>query len=186
MQQGHFRAVTHLNQFEGRSSFVTWLSRVMINEAYGYVRRKRRVFQHQEPMAETREGPQKQFASVARNPEQLAIQQELREILMAAMDTLPEPYRAVFAVRELAEASTAEAAARLGVTEQCVKTRLLRARRLLQKQILRIAPAYASPTIAAGTIHRSNVDAKLGESGLKHDVTRGANSPYSAIRALRA
>ena len=35
MQEAHFRALTHLTQFEGRSSFVTWLSRVMINEAYG-------------------------------------------------------------------------------------------------------------------------------------------------------
>jgi RNA polymerase sigma-70 factor (ECF subfamily) len=61
------------------------------------------------------------------------------------MDSLPESYRLVFSVRELEEASTAAAAAHLGVTKQCVKSRMLRARRLLQKQINRLAPAYAKP-----------------------------------------
>lgn len=185
MREAHFRALSHLNQFEGRSSFLTWLSRVMINEAYGHLRR-RRVFQPLEPLAETGVGRQKEFASVARNPEQQAIQKELREILIAAMDSLPEPYRVVITVRELAEKSTADTAAHLGVTEQCVKSRMLRARRLLQKQISRSAPAYARHAIAARSIRRTGVDAKLGESGLKHDVTSGANSPYLAIRALRA
>lgn len=188
MQEAHFRALSHLNQFEGRSSFLTWLSRVIINEAYAHLRR-RRVFQPLESLPESRVERQKEFAAVARNPEQQAIQQEMREILIAAMDTLPERYRAVFTVRELAEASTADTAAALGVTEQCVKSRMLRARRLLQKQISHIAPAYATKIPQSPrqrSIRRSGVDAKLGESGLKHDVTSGANSPYLAIRALRA
>ena len=87
MQEAHFRAMTHLNQFEGRSSFFTWLSRVMINEAYAHLRR-RRVFQSLELKPETREKRQKEFTSAARNPEQHAIQRELREILVAAVDSL--------------------------------------------------------------------------------------------------
>jgi RNA polymerase sigma-70 factor (ECF subfamily) len=188
MQEAHFRALTHLNQFEGRSSFLTWLSRVMLNEAYGHLR-GRRVFQPLKPIPETPVGRQKEITSVARNPEQQAIQQELREILIAAMDSLPEPNRVVFTVRELAETSTADTAAHLGVTEQCVKSRMLRARRLLQKHISQIAPSYATMVPQSprqSSIRRSGVDAKLGESGLKHDVTSGANSPYVAIRALRA
>jgi len=147
MQEAHFRALTHLNQFEGRSSFLTWLSRVMLNEAYGHLRR-RRVFQPLESLPETRVGRQKEFTSVARNPEQQAIQLELREILIAAMDSLPEPYRVVFTVRELAETSAADTAAYLGVTERSVKSRMLRARKLLQKQISRKAPAYTRPNNA--------------------------------------
>jgi len=144
MQAAHVRALTHLNQFEGRSSFITWLSRVMINEAYGHLRR-RRGFQSLDTTSGTREGQRKEFASTAPNPEQQAIQQELRGILRAAMDSLPESYRLVFSVRELEEASTAAAAAHLGVTKQCVKSRMLRARRLLQKRINRLAPAYTKP-----------------------------------------
>lgn len=138
MQEAHARALTYLDQFEGRSSFLTWLSRVMINEAYTYLRR-RRVFQPMDAIPDIRDKPPIEFASRARNPEQHAIQLELRGILEAAVDSLPELYRIVFTVREIGEASTSEAAARLGITEQCVKSRLLRARRLLQKKVSRVA-----------------------------------------------
>jgi RNA polymerase sigma-70 factor (ECF subfamily) len=142
MQEAHARALTHLYQFEGRSSFITWLSKVMINEAYVYLRR-RRVFQPLDPLAENGDKCPIQWASGARNPEQNAIQEELRIILESAVDSLPERYRVVFTVREIGEASTAEAAAHLGITEQCVKSRMLRARRMLQKRISRVAPAWS-------------------------------------------
>ena len=41
LQQAHLRALQHLGQFEGRSSFLTWLSRVTINEAYMHLRSRR-------------------------------------------------------------------------------------------------------------------------------------------------
>jgi RNA polymerase sigma factor (sigma-70 family) len=116
----------------------------MINEAYAYLRW--RVFQSLD--GDTANGTKRpvQFECGARNPEQNVIQQELRQILEAAVDSLPERYRVVFAVREMGEASTAEAAASLGITEQCVKSRMLRARRLLQKKIFRVAPAWSHPS----------------------------------------
>lgn len=140
MQEAHARTLTRLHQFEGRSSFITWLTRIMINEAYAYLRR-RRVFQTLD--GDTANGTKRlvQFASGARNPEQNVIQEELRQLLEAAVDSLPEPYRVVFAVREVGEASTAEAAAHLGITVQCVKSRMLRARLMLQKKIASVAPA---------------------------------------------
>src|ERR1700730_4764797 len=109
MQEAHALALTHLHQFEGRSSFIAWLSRVMINEAYVFPRR-RRVFQPLDSMAENGDKRPIQWACAARNPEQDAIQKELRAILEAAVDSLPERYRIVFTVREIGEASTAEAA----------------------------------------------------------------------------
>jgi RNA polymerase sigma-70 factor (ECF subfamily) len=144
MQQAHAQALTHLRQFAGRSSFITWLSRIMINEAYAYLRR-RRVFQPLDPIPDELDGRPMQLASGARDPEQDAFQAELRGILEAAVDSLPELYRVVFTIRAIGEASTAEAAARLGITEQCVKTRMLRARRLLQKNVSRVAPAWSFP-----------------------------------------
>ena len=145
MQEAHTRALTRLHQFEARSSFITWLSRVMINEAYVYLRR-RRVFQPLDSMAENGDKRPIQWACGAPNPEQNVIQEELRAILESAVDSLPELYRVVFTVREIGEASTAEAAACLGITEQCVKSRMLRARRMLQKKISRAAPAWSCPS----------------------------------------
>ena len=145
MQEGHARALTHLDRFEGRSSFITWLSRVMINEAYTHLRR-RRVFQPLDLNPEAGDRQQIQLASRALNPEQDAIQQELRRILKAAVDSLPELYRAVFTAREITEASTAEAAVHLGITEQCVKSRMSRARRLLQKKVSLVSSASSCPS----------------------------------------
>src|ERR1700675_43759 len=142
MQEAHTRALTRLQQFEGRSSFITWLSRVMINEAYVYLRR-RRVFRPWDPMAENGDKRPIQWACAARNPEQNAIQQELRATLEEAVDSLPERYRIVFTVREIGEVSTAETAAHLGITEQCVKSRMLRARRMLQKKISHGPPPWS-------------------------------------------
>jgi RNA polymerase sigma-70 factor (ECF subfamily) len=145
MQEAHARVLTRLHQFEGRSSFITWLSRVMINEAYAYLRR-RRMFQPLDGDTQNETTRPVQFACGGRNPEQNLIQQELRQTLEAAVESLPEPYRVVFAVREIGEASTAEAAASLGITEQCVKSRMLRARRMLQKKISSVAPAWPYPS----------------------------------------
>jgi RNA polymerase sigma-70 factor (ECF subfamily) len=145
MQEAHARALTHLHQFEGRSSFITWLTRVMINEAYVFLRR-RHVFQPLDSMAENGDDRPIQWACGALDPEQNAIQEELRQILEAAVDSLPERYRVVFAVREMGEASTAEATASLGITEQCVKSRMLRAQQMLQKKIAGVAPAWSHPS----------------------------------------
>ena len=139
MQEAHSRVLTRLHQFERRSSFITWLTRIMVNEAYAYLRR-RRMFHPLDGDTENGAKQPVQFVCRARNPEQNVIQEELRQILKAAVDSLPEPYRIVFAVREIDEASTAEAAANLGITEQCVKSRMLRARLMLQKKIARVAP----------------------------------------------
>ncbi len=93
MQEAHARALTRLYQSEFCSSLITWLSKVMINEAYAYLRW--RVFQSLD--GDTANGTKRpvQFACGARNLEQNVTQQELRQILEAAVDSLPEPYRVV-------------------------------------------------------------------------------------------
>jgi RNA polymerase sigma-70 factor (ECF subfamily) len=132
IQEGHVRALAHLSQFGGRSSFLTWMTRIMVHEALGILRRRRRVVQLGE-LAESRS---------ARNPEQQAIDAELRAALAHALRVLPEPYRAVFMLREIEEVSTADAAELLGVTEECVRIRLHRARLLLRRRLAkRVASA---------------------------------------------
>jgi RNA polymerase sigma-70 factor (ECF subfamily) len=60
---------------------------------------------------------------------------ELREILQSAIQGLPEIYREVLVLRDVQEFSIAETAAALQVSEGVVKTRLLRARLMLQKEL---------------------------------------------------
>ena len=130
MQEAHLRAFQRIGQFDGRASFATWLSKVMLNEAYTYLRRKR---EFQLISAIPIDDVQIVFAQRGRNPEQHTLQRELREILELAIACLPEQYRMVFTARKVEHLSTRDTAACLGITEQCVKTRLLRARQLLQK-----------------------------------------------------
>jgi len=41
LQQAHLRALQHFGQFEGRSNILASLTRVVVNEAYTYLRRRR-------------------------------------------------------------------------------------------------------------------------------------------------
>jgi RNA polymerase sigma-70 factor, ECF subfamily len=74
-------------------------------------------------------------ASDEPDPERLAASGELRRLLEAAVDALPEEFRTVFVLREVEGLSTAETAASLAIRPETVKTRLHRARRLLQERL---------------------------------------------------
>jgi RNA polymerase sigma-70 factor (ECF subfamily) len=134
IQEGHTRALAHLGQFAGRSSFVTWMTRIIVHEALSILRRKRRVVQFDE-MADPDTGRTTVLMARERNPEQQAIDAELRAALAQALGVLPEQYRSVFLLREVEEVSTTDAAGRLGITEECVRIRLHRARMLLRKRL---------------------------------------------------
>lgn len=69
------------------------------------------------------------------DPETAASRQQVRELLEAALDRLPEAFRMVFILRELEELSIEETAAVLGIKPETVKTRLFRARRLMRTEI---------------------------------------------------
>jgi RNA polymerase sigma-70 factor (ECF subfamily) len=59
----------------------------------------------------------------------------MRGLLERLIDVLPEPYRIAFVMREVEQMSVADTAACLGIEEATVKTRVHRARRLLQQDL---------------------------------------------------
>jgi RNA polymerase sigma-70 factor (ECF subfamily) len=69
------------------------------------------------------------------DPERSAAQREIRKLLEAAMDDLPEPFRLVFVLRDVEDMSIEETASHLGIRPETVKTRLHRARRLLRQAL---------------------------------------------------
>ena len=79
------------------------------------------------------------------DPERLAASGELRRLLVAAVEALPQEFRAVFVLREVEGLSTAETAACLAIRPETVKTRLHRARSRLQEalgeQLLAASPS---------------------------------------------
>lgn len=133
LQDAHLLALTRLDQFAGRSNFFTWIARITMNEALMRIRGNSRSARLETAACAT--GEYRFMAAPPRDPERQAFDVELGEALESTLGTMPEAYRAVFRMREMDEKSTAEAACLLGVTEECVKTRLHRARELLRRRL---------------------------------------------------
>jgi RNA polymerase sigma-70 factor (ECF subfamily) len=134
MQDAYVRAWSHLEQFAGRSSFATWLTRIAVHEALARARRGRRLVQIDDLSPRT-EGTMKPLSPAEAGPEQRAIQRDLRNALEVAMGALSESFRSVLMLREVEGLSTAETAECLGITESLVKTRLHRARAALRREM---------------------------------------------------
>jgi RNA polymerase sigma-70 factor (ECF subfamily) len=131
--EAFLRAYERLRQFEGRSSFISWVKRIATNLCF---RRRERtelpsvsldLLEHEE------EGhPGRMPASPAPTPEQQAIQSEIRRLIRRAVAELPEPDQTVLRLRDIDDLSTAQVSAHTGLTEAAVKARLHRARRRLR------------------------------------------------------
>jgi RNA polymerase sigma-70 factor (ECF subfamily) len=138
MQQAYINAFTHLHQFEERSQFSTWLTRIALNEAFG----RRRKMRQSESMARRPSDLDEDsgefmdtITSPQPDPERQAYAHELHRLLEAAVDTLPETYRIVFMLRDIEGLSTSETGEGLGLGEEAVKTRLHRARAMIRRAV---------------------------------------------------
>jgi len=130
MQEAYVSAFTHLSSFAGRAQLSTWLVRIAVNEAFARIRRHKKVADWNESEAEVFDMP-----TQTRGPEETASDSELRGILESVVDTLPEGFRMVFVLRAVEQMSVSETAEILGIPEDTVKTRLHRARGLLQASL---------------------------------------------------
>jgi RNA polymerase sigma-70 factor (ECF subfamily) len=136
MQDTHVSAYMSLQKFEGRSSYKTWISKIMVNKClyklkYGY-------FKNEVP-AETavESNHQPMYVSTKENQtENVLLNHELASVLEKSLQSIPVMYRTVFVLREVEGFSVAETAELLEITEVNVKVRLNRAKTLLQKQVV--------------------------------------------------
>jgi RNA polymerase sigma-70 factor (ECF subfamily) len=138
MQQAYIKAFTHLDQFEERAQFSTWLTQIALREAFSRRRKLRRIEATvRQPWAaeQDRLDVMETFASPQAGPEHQAYARELSGLLEAAVDSLPEMYRTVFMLREIEGLTTSETAESLELGEEAVKTRLHRARAMIRRAI---------------------------------------------------
>lgn len=145
MQQAYVNAFSHLHQFEERSQFSTWLTRITLNEAFARRRKMRPASLAEECDLDDDHGElMETLTSPQADPERQAYAQELTRMLEAAVDALPEAYRTVFVLRDIEGLSTSETGEGLGLGEEAVKTRLHRARLIVRKIVTdRIGAAAA-------------------------------------------
>jgi RNA polymerase sigma-70 factor (ECF subfamily) len=130
VQSTYLKAYLYLPSFRGESSFVTWITRILINECKMVLRRKRAIV----PL-ETEEVRKKQ--SLEENDMDNVDKKQIHQWLESAVMDLPDKYRMVYVVREVNELSTEKTAEVLGLTEENVKVRLHRAKSLIRENLLK-------------------------------------------------
>jgi RNA polymerase sigma-70 factor (ECF subfamily) len=139
IQETYVRAFEHLGQFEGRALFSTWLTKIAVYEALNRMKERRR----RRALDSTLEQGFEQ-RDVMPNPEQERLAAETRAIIEDAIDRLPASYRSVFVMRWLEDMSTSETAQCLDLSEENVKTRLLRARQMLRRSLYETVDAASA------------------------------------------
>lgn len=130
------RAYEKLRQFEGRSSFMAWLSRIATNLCI----RRREKTEIPTLSLETLAGespghPDQTPATGNPGPEARLIQGEIKQIIYSALAKIPEPDRTVLRLRDIEELSASAVSEQTGLTVPAVKSRLHRARTVLRAQL---------------------------------------------------
>ncbi len=135
-QEAVLKALKNLPGFRAESKFSTWLIAIVINEARARLRHDRVLkFESVDQPAEDEDGSftPAVISDWREVPLQALERKELREMLQKAIAELPEIYREVLLLRDVEDMNIADTAKALGVSEGVIKTRLLRARLMMQK-----------------------------------------------------
>jgi RNA polymerase sigma-70 factor, ECF subfamily len=134
LQDTMLRAFSHLKDFQEKSSFSTWLTRIAINSALMILRKKRgRSEISFEGNDDSGDNNQRwEVESPAESPESRLARKEREELLRDAIVRLPQALRETVELRQATECSTREIAQALGITVPAVKSRLSRARLTLR------------------------------------------------------
>ena len=122
-----------LKQFKFRSSFKTWLSKIVINKClyklkYGHRRYEECSSVMNEKIEATRNG---QFE----NAEIIFLKKELHTLLQKSLSKIPVIYKTIFILREVEGYSVAETATLLNISGINVRVRLSRAKMMLQEKL---------------------------------------------------
>ena len=131
-QEAYLKAYRKLGDFDGRSSFYTWLYRIAANTAMDW-RKKERHRRHA-PLPEGPEG-EDAVASPDAGPETNSSRRELAVRIDAAIETLPDKYHEILVLREIDGLSYEDIAKELGMSKGTVESRLFRARERLREKL---------------------------------------------------
>jgi RNA polymerase sigma-70 factor (ECF subfamily) len=146
VQQSFFKAFVHLCQFQGESSFSTWLTRIAINEALMFLRRIGAV--REVSIDDIRDAGSADSLGIPdsnADPETRCSQREEVRILSKAVRNLRPRLRTTIVLSELRELSTRETARRMGLSVGTVKARIFRGKRQLRQELRSYLKPNAKP-----------------------------------------
>lgn len=132
MQDTFIDVFVSLSKFENRSSFRTWIIKIMLNNCY---RKSQKAGFRNEAAKEIQENAIPAFAVLSNDTNSTVMNGELGSIIEKALVKIPQDYRMVFSLREMTGLNVSETAEALSITETNVRVRLNRARAMLRKEI---------------------------------------------------
>lgn len=154
LQESYVNAYLNLSRFEGRSRLSTWLSRMVVNEALGQIRRRKPIVTaslDERPGQLEQDNVVNLYGDENPRPDEHVSRDQLRKMIENAVDRLPETFRTVFLLREVEGMTVSEIAETLDVPEATVKTRNFRARKLLRMEMeQRLEPAVREAFLFLG------------------------------------
>lgn len=137
-QEAVLKAFSHLSSFRAEAKFSTWLLQITYNEARMKLRKARpHLYESIDDQEQNEEGDfwPKDYADWRPIPSELLEQNEIRQAVQNAINSISPSYREVLVLRDVQQLSIKETSTILGISEPNVKTRLHRARLLLRDRL---------------------------------------------------
>ena len=137
-QEAVLKAFSKLASFRAESKFSTWIIQITYNEARMKLRKARRHLYESiddQPQSEDGDFWPKDFADWRPIPSELLEENQMRQAIQNAIDSLSPNYREVLILRDIQDFSIKETMTILGISEANLKTRLHRARLLLRDSL---------------------------------------------------
>ena len=135
-QEAFLKAYRALPGFRGDSAFYTWLYRIAINTAKNYlVAQKRRPLDYDLDLQDPEQYDMQARLKTVDTPERMALSEEIRNTVNAAINDLPDDLRTAIVLREIDGMSYEEIAQTMECPIGTVRSRIFRAREAIDKRL---------------------------------------------------
>ncbi len=167
LQEAMLRAYRSMPSFRGDARLSTWLVRIVANEALARLRTRTRrgavVLLHSdsEDLDDMNVAEGATPAPAQSDPANSAMRDEVRRLIEARIDALPDQFRVVFVLRALQELTVEETAACLDIPAATVRTRFFRARSLLREALARDVDRAIDGAYEFGGVHCDRITARV-------------------------
>ena len=138
VQDSFIKILSSIKKFDSKGSFDGWLKRIAINTAISFLRKEKRL-----PKAELSdsltEDDNVDLEKDQSQSEKLLSEKELtQDEIMIAISRLPDDYRVVFNMYVFENYKHKEIAELLNIRENTSKSKLMRARKLVQDELIKM------------------------------------------------
>lgn len=140
VQEAFIKVYRYLPNFEGQSSFYTWLYRIVANLCIDHIRRSGRKKDVEFDDKLRHDGDAESTSNMGKiaalgNPAEAVRNKEILKAVRESLHHLSDKHRAVIVMRELQGMSYAEMAKAMNCSKGTIMSRLFHARRNMQKQL---------------------------------------------------